>query len=211
MEESNLKVLNQVQDPELDEHYDDFDFDEVKSLMFDEYNILDCIGPDFVASNEFYTTYSETIDEIKQTSIKEQRVFCIDIISQISEKFEFNFIKTPQLDNQDDFNSVYNFIEFLHHSFTKYIHILLKDYDYKLIMNNVIDTQFLKNNSETILAKIPEIIKLKDKWTDSLIRSFLMYDNDSIYNVIATHIRENKTIIAAKLIYYTQGEEHESD
>ena len=195
----NEEILCQIQDPESDEYYDDLDFDEEKSLMFDSYNILDCIGPEFISSSEFFTNYNLGIEEIKKTDPINQRSFCEKILDLIFNKFNFKFIKNPMLSTQDDFNSIYNFIYFIHYSFIEYIPFILESLDIKLLKENVIDLNFLKNNSELIFSGIEKIIKMFKNNTDILIIQYLRYDNESILEVISKHIENDKALILTHL------------
>jgi hypothetical protein len=196
----NLETLCQVQDPELDEMYYDVDFDHMKSLSFDMLELLDVIGKNHVSKNDFEITYKMVIDGIRAASIDDQKNLCLDILSKFSNEFDYIFTPMPVLDSQDEFNTVYKLIYFVHSSFINYIHYCLEPFDYHIVMSNVLDFQFLQNNSSIIFEKLDDIAELLVDEDESLIRQFLIYDNNSILEIIDSHIRENKTQIVANLV-----------
>lgn len=158
---------------------------EEKALQDYYFNILlENIGTD-----EFKENYNVVINHIKSYDIEYQSSVCIGILRTIKEVYDYETGRDIDLDNEEQINQIYSFLEFLefnNEDFITDVWILLNpDFD-KLNIEEYCD-----RNKDRILKAIE--IQLQTTILNELISDFLRTNIKE--NMIEWFINKSKNLI----------------
>lgn len=109
-EKSQLALCGESSFPpeELDDEETFFDITSKAILHSAEIDITDNMK-----TNDFKYIYKDAISDIKQFPFKNQRRFLEDVLRKVSELYDFEFPTKIDINNLNDVNELYLFLEFL--------------------------------------------------------------------------------------------------
>ncbi len=156
-EKSQLALCGESSFPpeELDEEETFFDITSTAILNSSQADIIDSME-----TNDFKYTYKELINDIKQSSFKNQRKFIESVLVKISELYDFEFPTKIDITNLNDVNELYQFLEFVEFDNISFISRVWK-YLGKNIRNLDIE-KFCKSNAVKIIKEVEDQIQSHD-------------------------------------------------
>jgi hypothetical protein len=166
---------------------DDRDVEGDASLQYDMLNIIDSIGTD-----EFKEHFLMAMNKIKIESVENQRVFCTKILEKIDSIYEYiSYTKHP-LDQQHDFDLVYEFISFLEFDHITFLVNIFRFFNIDFRKENI--SNFCKENSERIIKEVDEQIESHD-FSLLLLEFLRTYIKEKMIKFIAEKTEKSKMLI----------------
>ena len=185
MENGVEKILsgNSIRTYELDDE-DEIGKESNASYLYDFFNIINSIG-----TIDFKSTFLALKDNIQTKPFLYQKEFCVSILDKIEEEYNFKFPNTIPIDNQEDVNNIYKFLEFLEYDniifFSRLWAILGID------LKNIDIKEYCNKNINRILSEVEELTEILNlNWIISIfLRTY--YKND-MEKFIVTNSEKNR-------------------
>jgi hypothetical protein len=144
-------------------------------------------------NKEFKYVWISLKNDIKNTSIKQQRIFAEQMLDKIYEIYDFTFPDNILLNTQTDLNNFYKFIEFLEYDNYIFLSYIWKFLDISNIFKIDIEV-YCNNNKNKIVKEIDEqttiinllsLIRLflRSFYKDNLIKWFIKNSKQNLYDI----------------------------
>ena len=169
MSKKSLEVFISYLDepPELDADEDQLEQNLLNALFeSSKVEILEAIG-----NSNFKNIWLTLKDDIKNTTIKHQRIFAEQVLDKIFEIYDFKFSENISLENQDELDDFYNFLEFFEFKNTKFLISIWKFLKPKNLIEIEDIESFCERNSDKIIQEIDEQLEIHPQ--SQLVVSFL--------------------------------------
>ena len=161
------------------------------SNRYNALSILDKIGEE-----DFQYTYLTLIDYIKELPVLIQKTFCIEILERIEEVYDYVFPHNITLDNKDDFENVYKFLEFIEYNNIDFLSRLWLFLNVDLRKIDI--EKYCENNSDKMMSEVDEQIEVMD--LPQMILIFLRtYIKIGLVRFICDNTLKNKMLIVLKI------------
>ena len=200
----NIRVLIDIDDPERDDEDDNSDLNnKEKSARYNMMEIIDNLK--YIRKSELLLKMF--LPEIRQSDHELQKQFCVELLNKIEEIINFKFGKFPKLETQENFNTIYSFIYFITHEFSKYLDKILYDIDPDVILKEKVTPDLIKIFiSRKELSSRLDSLGEEQKANNELIYEFLVScELGIILQVISAHVESNKI----ELVYIIKSKKGE--
>ena len=194
MSDTNLKVLTAYVDPEPEVNSDitQYEYTADNILKYDLLEFLSAIGKE-----EFREVYRNFIADIKLRSFDAQQTLCEKILDKISENYDFEFPEKVDLENQYQFNEVYDLIRFLEFDHIDFIGDVWKYLNVDPRGVNI--DQYCYDKGVELLEAITNQIETYD--SKRLISIFLgTYIKDKLIEWFVEKSEMNKSLVSLRMI-----------
>jgi len=162
------------------------------SVKFDETELIDAIG-----TLEFKETYTMVINGLRQLPIIDQKELCLNILNKIKEVYEYSFLPYPKLENQIDFNNVYDLIKFLNFDHIDFFGDVWRYLKTDLKTTNI--KQFCEKNSDLIIIEIEDQLNSID--LSEMVSLFLRtYNKSNLISWFIEATEKNKMLIYLRIM-----------
>lgn len=187
---SNTEILTSIEDPERDNEDENSEEMEDNSTLYNMKEILDKIGN--LNDNSFEYVYNLFIDGIKEKNIETQKSFCVNILLKLEEEFDIQIAPFPKIEEQEDFDRVYDLVYFIQSDFTRYIPEIISG------SNLTIKNNFINKDELYVIKDIEKkILNIsREREDEYLIKYFLDFcDRDVLLDIVLRHLRRSKVEI----------------
>jgi len=156
-EKSQLALCGESTFPpeELDDEETFFDITSKAILRSAEIDIIDNMK-----TNDFKYIYKDAISDIKQFPFKNQRRFLENVLRRVSELYDFEFPTKIDINNLNNVNELYLFLEFLEFDNTNFISRIWKYLGKDL--RNLDIKKFCTSNAIKIIKEVEDQIQSYD-------------------------------------------------
>jgi len=187
---TEIFISHIIEPPELDSDEDELEGNYNLAIYeSSKYEIISDCGKE-----QFKYTWLILKDDIKNTSIKRQRIFAEQMLDKIFEIYDFTFSETITLDIQSELNDFYDFLEFLEYDNSSFLSYVWKFLNLKNIVKLDIEV-YCNNNKNKIIKEINEqlemrqqsnltILFLKSFYKDNLIKWFIKNSKQNFNDII---------------------------
>lgn len=193
---TEIFISHMIEPPELDSDEDELEGNyNLAVYESSKYEIISDCGKE-----QFKYTWLTLKDDVKNTSIKRQRIFAEQMLDKISEIYDFIFSETITLDIQSELNDFYDFLEFLEYDNSRFLSYVWKFLNPKNIIKLDVEKYCNNNNKNKIIKEINEQLEMNQQST--LIILFLKsFYKDNLIEWFIKNSNQNFNDIIVKLIY----------
>jgi len=181
----NLKSLlsSNINLPEVEED-DDKNLNRKAEIQYVFLDVIDTIG-----NETFKPIYMNSIDFIKTTSLRSQRILCSKILEKVDEVYEIKFMENIDLNTLEDMEEVYKLVEFIEYDHVKFVADVWRFLNVNLLKIDI--KKYCNDNSTKIIREIDD--QLETHLLSKMISEFLRTNIKSVVvNVFAKMTEKSK-------------------
>jgi len=194
MPDANLKVLTAYVDPEpeVDSDITQYEYTAGNILKYDLLEFLHAIGKE-----EFKEVYQNFITDIRLRPFDAQQTLCEEILKKVSEIYDYEFPEKVDLDNQYQFDEVYNFIRFIEFDHVDFIGDVWKYL--KVDPRRVNIEQYCFDKGNELMEAITNQIETYD--SKQLFSIFLRtYIKEKLIEWFIRATEKNKSLVSLRMV-----------
>lgn len=185
------KILSSIRTLEMEEEEEDFIEEEV-SEQFDFNELVESIGEE-----DFEFVYLSVINNIRETIVDKQQILCFSILSKIKEVYDYEFLPYIDIENQQDFDEIYELISFIEFNNVSFNSDVWKFLDQNLRKINI--SEFCKTNYKKVIKEIEEQVEIHN--LGQITKIFLRtYYKDDIINWFIEVSEKSKMFIILRIL-----------
>ena len=196
MSERSIEVFisHVIEPPELDA--DEEQLEKSFATAYYESSKIDIL--DSIGDVDFKYTWLALKDDVKDTTIKLQRIFSEQTLDKISDVYDFMFPENVSLETQYELNDFYQFLEFFEFKNAKFLTFVWSYLGPKNLVEIDIKA-YCKSNSNKIIKEIDEQLEIHPQ--PKMIALFLRtYYKEKIIDWIIKNSEQSKIEITVSIL-----------
>lgn len=171
---------------------DDEENDDAPERAFNTYNCLEITNN--IGKEDFKEIFQYSIIEIIKLDLKDQIIFCENILQKIEEVYDFLFPFKLEIYDLDRVDKIYHFLEFL-----EYDHIDFLALVWKKIRVDIRQADLNQYKNEKLIKAVEEVAK-ENKFS-KLINVFLItYEKEKMLDFIVEKTERSRMLVYLKIM-----------